>query len=200
VHIVLPRPSATCLRGQLSSNVRPHTNADTPVSMQVAAYEPTDAHELVNMWRASFEYGVGITDPNPIQDQLAFFLSEVVPKNEVTVVKDAGIIIGFSASVPESVCHSSWPKPSPQAASGYTRLHRTRTHAASTNTTDLQKSSASQKTCTSLRPSNTRGSGARVRPNPSLKRSANGRPPGPGRRYVVHFRQPGPGVLPSSPA
>jgi hypothetical protein len=33
----------------------------------------------------------------------------------------------------------------------------------------------------------------------SLKRSANGRPRGPGRRYAVHFRQPGPGVLPSSP-
>ena len=43
-------------------------------------------------------------------------------------------------------------------------------------------------------------SAARVRPNPSLKRSANGRPPGPVWRYTVHFRQPGPGVLPSSPA
>ena len=37
-------------------------------------------------------------------------------------------------------------------------------------------------------------------PNPSLKRSANGRPPGPGPRYGVHFLSPGPGVLPSSPA
>ena len=37
-------------------------------------------------------------------------------------------------------------------------------------------------------------------PNPSLKRSANGRPPGPVWRYSVHFHQPGPGVLPSSPA
>ena len=37
-------------------------------------------------------------------------------------------------------------------------------------------------------------------PNPSFKRSANGRPPSPGRRYAVHFRQPGLGVLPSSPA
>ena len=37
-------------------------------------------------------------------------------------------------------------------------------------------------------------------PNPSLKRSANGRPPGPVWRYAVHFRQLGPGVLPSSPA
>ena len=39
-----------------------------------------------------------------------------------------------------------------------------------------------------------------VMPNPSLKRSANGRPPGPGRWYSVHFHRPGPGVLPSSPA
>ena len=42
--------------------------------------------------------------------------------------------------------------------------------------------------------------GARVQPNPSLKRSANGRPPGPGSRYGVHFLLPGPGVLPLSPA
>ena len=44
-----------------------------------------------------------------------------------------------------------------------------------------------------------RGRGAAT-PNPSLKRSANGRPPGPVWRYAVHFRQPGPGVLPLSPA
>jgi len=40
----------------------------------------------------------------------------------------------------------------------------------------------------------------RVKPKPSLKPSANGRPPGPVWRYAVHFRQPGPGVLQSSPA
>jgi hypothetical protein len=33
-----------------------------------------------------------------------------------------------------------------------------------------------------------------------LKRSANGKPPGPGWRYAVHCRQPGPGVFPLSPA
>jgi len=37
-------------------------------------------------------------------------------------------------------------------------------------------------------------------PNPSLKRSAIGRAPGPVWRYTVHFRQPGPGTLPLSPA
>ncbi len=40
---------------------------------------------------------------------------------------------------------------------------------------------------------------ALVMPNPSLKRSANGRPPAPGRWYAVHFHRPGAGVLPSSP-
>ncbi len=39
-----------------------------------------------------------------------------------------------------------------------------------------------------------------LRPNPSLKRSANGRPPGPAGRYGVHFLPSGPGVLPSAPA
>jgi hypothetical protein len=38
-----------------------------------------------------------------------------------------------------------------------------------------------------------------VMPNPSLNRRANGRPPSPGRRYAVHFRQPGLGGLPLSP-
>jgi hypothetical protein len=33
--------------------------------------------------------------------------------------------------------------------------------------------------------------GFRVGSNPSLKRSANGRPPGPVWRCAVHFRQPG---------
>ncbi len=37
-------------------------------------------------------------------------------------------------------------------------------------------------------------------PNPSLKRSPNGTPPGPGHRYGVHFLWPGPGVMPQGPA
>ena len=39
----------------------------------------------------------------------------------------------------------------------------------------------------------------RALPNPSVNRSTNGRPPGPVWRYAVHFRQPGPGVLPLAP-
>ena len=40
---------------------------------------------------------------------------------------------------------------------------------------------------------------ATVPPNPSLNRSTNGMPPAPGRRYTVHFRQPGAGTMPLLP-
>ena len=36
-------------------------------------------------------------------------------------------------------------------------------------------------------------------PNPSFEARPNGKPPGPAWRYAVHFRQPGPGVLPLVP-
>lgn len=39
-----------------------------------------------------------------------------------------------------------------------------------------------------------------ARPNPSVKLSTNGGPPGPGRQYGVHFCRPGPGVPPLAPA
>jgi len=38
-----------------------------------------------------------------------------------------------------------------------------------------------------------------MRPNPSFESRPNGRPPGPGRWYAVHFHRPGLGALPSVP-
>jgi ribosomal protein S18 acetylase RimI-like enzyme len=73
--------------------------------VNIAAYEAGDAHELVQMWRASFERGVGITDQNPIEDQLQFFVRDVVPQNTVRVVKDQGAIVAFLASTPASIAH-----------------------------------------------------------------------------------------------
>ena len=39
-----------------------------------------------------------------------------------------------------------------------------------------------------------------TQPNPSVKPSPNGGPPGPGHRYGVHFMWPGPGVPPLVPS
>jgi ribosomal protein S18 acetylase RimI-like enzyme len=73
--------------------------------MQIAEYDAKHAGELVEMWRASFECGVGVTDPHPIDDQLNFFLREVVPNNKVRVVLKESAIVAFMASTPESVSH-----------------------------------------------------------------------------------------------
>jgi hypothetical protein len=73
--------------------------------MQIAEYETKYAREVVEMWRASFERGVGVTDPHPIEDQLNFFFREVVPNNKVRVVLEESAIVAFMASTPESVSH-----------------------------------------------------------------------------------------------
>jgi hypothetical protein len=52
---------------------------------------------------------------------------------------------------------------------------------------------------TAAQPTNARSVHRTALPNTSLNRSTNGRSPGPGRWYVVHFHQPGPGALPSAP-
>src|SRR5262245_7715560 len=57
------------------------------------------------MWRESFEEGVGIVDPNPIEGQKQFFLTDVVPHNDVRVALLGRELVGFVAATPESVSH-----------------------------------------------------------------------------------------------
>ncbi len=89
-------------RSRLSTSVSPHTNT-TLALVTVSDFEPATTQALVRMWRASFELGVGITDPHPIEGQIQFFLSEVVPKNKVRVAWQRGRLVGFMASNPESI-------------------------------------------------------------------------------------------------
>lgn len=71
--------------------------------MDIAPYAPEMLVPLVDMWRASFEHGVGIVDPHPIEAQRGFFLREVLPQHEVSVALRDGGIVGFVASNRESV-------------------------------------------------------------------------------------------------
>lgn len=66
-------------------------------------YRPPDARAIVEMWRASFEHGVGIVDHHPIEDQLAYFLEGVVPGNRVRVARTGDEIVAFMGTTPESV-------------------------------------------------------------------------------------------------
>jgi ribosomal protein S18 acetylase RimI-like enzyme len=62
-----------------------------------------DTVELVGMWRASFEWGVGVTDPHPVDEQTAFLLDHVMPSHRVLVAHDDSGIVGFVAATEDSV-------------------------------------------------------------------------------------------------
>jgi ribosomal protein S18 acetylase RimI-like enzyme len=55
------------------------------------------------MWRASFEFGVGIKDHHPIEEQLAFLHEQLVPSNTICVAKQAELIVGFCAFTTQSI-------------------------------------------------------------------------------------------------
>ena len=64
---------------------------------------PGRTDELVRMWRESFEGGVGIVDPHPIEEQRAFFEDKLVPAHTVRVALLDGTLAGFVAATPETV-------------------------------------------------------------------------------------------------
>jgi ribosomal protein S18 acetylase RimI-like enzyme len=72
-------------------------------SIRIEPYHPEHARPLVELWRASFEHGVGIKDSHPLEDQLAFFEAKVLPENTVRIALSASSLVGFIASTPESV-------------------------------------------------------------------------------------------------
>ena len=59
--------------------------------------------ELIRMWRASFEEGVGIIDSHPIEEQETYFLSEVRPHYGVRIAMFGDSLVGFVAANRESV-------------------------------------------------------------------------------------------------
>ena len=61
------------------------------------------ADALVPMWRESFEQGVGIVDPHPLEEQRRYLLERVLPAHRVVVACEDGRIVGFMASNRESV-------------------------------------------------------------------------------------------------
>ncbi len=72
-------------------------------SVAVIGYEPWMLAPLVDLWRASFEAGVGIVDPHPIEGQRRFFVEQVLPACEVDVAMRGGDIVGFMASTGDSI-------------------------------------------------------------------------------------------------
>ena len=81
------------------------TQRDPMDGLTIVDYSPGYGSELVRMWRASFEQGVGITDPHPLEDQLRALEQKIVPHNRVLLVLDprTSAVIGFLAYTSETV-------------------------------------------------------------------------------------------------
>ena len=73
------------------------------LSVEVAAFEPAWLDDLIGLWRASFEAGVGIVDPHPVAEQRQYFLNTVLPHNDVRVAVAGDQLVGFVAASSESV-------------------------------------------------------------------------------------------------
>jgi ribosomal protein S18 acetylase RimI-like enzyme len=69
----------------------------------LAGYDPARLRELVLLWRASFEAGVGVANPHSIDDQQQYFLNHVLPQNEVCLALGGAALLGFVAASRESV-------------------------------------------------------------------------------------------------
>ena len=73
------------------------------MTFEIADYAPHQADELVRLWRESFEHGVGVTDPHPLDEQRAYFESAVLPAHRVRVALRDGRLVGFMAANERSV-------------------------------------------------------------------------------------------------
>lgn len=71
--------------------------------MRIVTFQPQYARPLVELWRRSFEHGVGIKDPHPLEDQLAYFRTSVLPENKVRIALLGTSLVGFIASSPQSI-------------------------------------------------------------------------------------------------
>ena len=204
---------ASCRRRPLSSNVMPHRTRLTPAAARFG-------------WRSQHTKGQTRFPPAAIQRPCAWRPS---PSRARTSTKTE-LLVATSAGPRVTSCRLAYiqardakdgdaaPQNKQVRASGQKyklRVHAGGAHRASHSEPLGRGARRSGGVPPLLRRQPRRGSfcgapaeitnsslfrATRVRHNPSLKRSANGRPPGPAGRYGVHFLPAGPGVLPSSPA
>lgn len=69
----------------------------------IEEFQGSEVTPVVQMWRESFEFGVGLTDSNPIEAQIEYFWNEIAPNNQVRVATLAGQTVGVLASNSDSV-------------------------------------------------------------------------------------------------
>lgn len=75
--------------------------ASEPVN--IVEFAAGRADEVVRMWRASFEAGVGVVDPHPLAEQREYLMSHVVPNCAVRMALSSDSVVGFVAATGDSI-------------------------------------------------------------------------------------------------
>ena len=73
------------------------------LAVEFVEYDASFLEHLVPLWREAFEFGVGVTDPNPLSKQREYFLVHVLPTHRVTLAVVESRLVGFIAASQESV-------------------------------------------------------------------------------------------------
>ena len=73
--------------------------------LTIADFDAARTDEILRLWRESFEFGVGVVDPDPFEDQREAFVSTVVPNNSVRMALLDDTLLGFIAATKESITH-----------------------------------------------------------------------------------------------
>jgi len=79
------------------------TTASSREGVSLRAFEATHLDDLVQMWRTSFEHGVGIRDWHSLEEQRAYFMREVLPNNDVRLAFEADRLVAFIAATDRSI-------------------------------------------------------------------------------------------------
>jgi hypothetical protein len=194
-YIFTARALASCRRRPVTSNVMPRSNT---VRRHCLRFEGQHAHGRVcklphasgqartakdrPSLKACPRKSQAHASPAPVQ-AMVFTADETCRRASKTMKAPC-----TASDVATFKCHQD----EPTVASGRTEQLRTpRRHTSAPSDPPPSAYSVLART--------QRLASQQARHNPSVNRSANGRPPAPGRWYAVHFHRPGAGVLPSSP-
>ena len=71
--------------------------------IELIEFEAHWLDELIPIWRASFEAGVGVADPHSFAEQRQYFLGLVLPQNSVRLAVMDKLLVGFIAASAHSV-------------------------------------------------------------------------------------------------
>jgi ribosomal protein S18 acetylase RimI-like enzyme len=74
-----------------------------PTPPEITPYRPEFRDALVDLWRASFEHGVGAPVPSGVADHRRFFEEHTLAEASVHLALRDGRLVGFVAFTPDAV-------------------------------------------------------------------------------------------------